>query len=61
MTFSVMAECNYAQCHLQALCAECHYAECRYADCRGAQNPLRLEKLSCPNVHFSEYIIKQML
>ncbi len=28
---------NYAECHLQALCAECHYAECRYAECRYAE------------------------
>jgi len=27
---------NYAECHLQALCAECHYAECRYAECHCA-------------------------
>jgi hypothetical protein len=30
----------YAECHIQALYAECryaeyHYAECRYAECRG--------------------------
>jgi hypothetical protein len=26
----------YAECHIQALCAECRYAECHYAKCRGA-------------------------
>jgi hypothetical protein len=25
----------YAECHIQAIYAECHYAECRYAECRG--------------------------
>jgi hypothetical protein len=24
----------YAECHIQALYAGCHYAECRYAECR---------------------------
>jgi hypothetical protein len=26
----------YAECHIQALYAECHYADRRYAECRGA-------------------------
>jgi hypothetical protein len=33
VTFSVI----YAECHIQALNAECHYAECRYAECRYAE------------------------
>jgi hypothetical protein len=32
----------YAECHLQALNAECGYAECRYAECRSArERPLK--------------------
>ncbi len=27
----------YADCHIYALYAECHYTECRYAECLGAQ------------------------
>jgi hypothetical protein len=27
----------YAECHSQALYAECRYAECRYAECRYAE------------------------
>jgi hypothetical protein len=23
----------YAECHIQALYAECHYVECRYSEC----------------------------
>jgi hypothetical protein len=44
MTFSIVAECcyadspnadcPYADCHY----ADFHYADCRYADCRGAAN-----------------------
>ncbi len=35
------AECNYAQCRIFLLlaecrCSECHYAECRFAECRSA-------------------------
>jgi hypothetical protein len=26
----------YAECHIQAVYAECRYAECHYAECRGA-------------------------
>jgi hypothetical protein len=26
----------YAECHIEALYAECRYAECRYGECRGA-------------------------
>jgi hypothetical protein len=26
----------YAECHIQAIYAECHYAERRYAECRDA-------------------------
>jgi hypothetical protein len=29
------AEHCYAECHMQALYAECQYAECRYAECHG--------------------------
>ncbi len=38
----INAECHtqalYAECYYYAECryAECRYAECRYADCRGA-------------------------
>ncbi len=35
---SVMLSDIHAQCHIQALYAECHYAECLYAECRGAFN-----------------------
>jgi len=31
-----MLSFTYAECHLQALGAECHYAECYFAECRGA-------------------------
>ncbi len=27
----------YAECHIQALYAECRYAQCRYAECRYAE------------------------
>ncbi len=27
----------YAECHVQAVYAECRYAECRYAECRNAE------------------------
>jgi hypothetical protein len=37
MALSIMTECCYAECHLQALYAECRYAECRYAECRYAE------------------------
>jgi hypothetical protein len=38
-----MLSVNYAECHIQAPYAECHFAECRYAECcyvecRGALN-----------------------
>ncbi len=26
----------YAECHIQAVYAECGYSECRYAECHGA-------------------------
>ncbi len=35
-----MLNATYAECHIQALYAECHYAECHYAGCRDA---LRVE------------------
>jgi hypothetical protein len=31
-----MLNAIYAECHIQAFYAECHYAECRYAECHGA-------------------------
>jgi hypothetical protein len=31
-----MLSVNYAECHKQALYAECRYAECRCAECREA-------------------------
>ncbi len=31
--YALCAECHYAECHY----AECHYAECHNADCRGAE------------------------
>ncbi len=34
---SIVLSVIYAECHIQALSAECHYAECWYAECRGAQ------------------------
>jgi hypothetical protein len=37
MILSITAEHCYAECHMLASFAECHYAECRYAECRGAQ------------------------
>ncbi len=39
MTFSIVAECcyaecrHYAECRLLALYAECRYAECRHEEC----------------------------
>ncbi len=35
MTLRTGEHC-YAECHIQALYAECRYADCHYADCRGA-------------------------
>ncbi len=29
-----MLSASYAECHIQALYAECRHAECRYAECR---------------------------
>jgi hypothetical protein len=34
---SLMLYDIYAQCHSQALFAECRYAECHYAECRYAE------------------------
>ncbi len=31
-----MYNVTYAECHTQALYAECRYAECQYAECCGA-------------------------
>jgi hypothetical protein len=30
---SLMLNVTYAECHIQALYAECHFAECRSAEC----------------------------
>jgi hypothetical protein len=32
-----MLTAGYAECHMQALYAECRYAECHYAESRGAE------------------------
>ncbi len=32
-----MLTATYADCHILALCAECHFAECRYAECHYAE------------------------
>jgi hypothetical protein len=34
-----MLTVTYAECHLKAPHAECHYAEYRYAECHGAKLP----------------------
>ncbi len=31
-----MLSVTYAECHIQAVYAECRYAKCRYTECRGA-------------------------
>jgi hypothetical protein len=33
----IMLNVTYAECHIKAPYAECHYAERRYAECRGAK------------------------
>jgi hypothetical protein len=38
-----MLNVTYAECHIQALDAECHYADCHYAECRGALYNIHLE------------------
>jgi hypothetical protein len=38
----------YAECHKQALYAECRYAECRYAECRYAE----CQYTECRGAHF---------
>jgi hypothetical protein len=37
LTFSIMEEHCYAECHIQAIYAQCRYAECYFAKCRGAR------------------------
>jgi hypothetical protein len=46
----VMLNVTYAECHIQALYAECHYVECHYAGFRGA---LRVE--SHRRLHLGEF------
>jgi len=29
----------YAECHIEAVYAECHYAECHFAEGRGTKKP----------------------
>jgi hypothetical protein len=36
-----MLTVTYAECHIKALYAECHYAVCRYAACRGTPGLIR--------------------
>jgi hypothetical protein len=33
---SSMLSVTYAECHIKALYAGCHYGECRYGECRSA-------------------------
>jgi hypothetical protein len=46
---SFMLTVTYAEYHLEAPSAECHYAECRYAECRGTEE----ETCSFISVHIA--------
>jgi hypothetical protein len=37
-----MLSVSNAECHIQALNAECNYAECHYAECHGPKNGRKL-------------------
>ncbi len=50
----------YAECHIQALYAECYYAECSYAVCHGAIHTTVQNKVLCLSLSTSSNLLHHL-